>query len=314
MMPPSANEYCTGLCHSVCRADQAHAKSRFPAPTLDRDLVVEYAHAVATPPLPRPFLKWAGGKRQLLNALLARVPERHGTYHEPFIGGGALYYRVHPDRAVLSDLNDRLVRTYRTVRDEVEPLIDRLATFPNDRDFFLEMRARDIDAEGDVAIAAWMIFLNKTGFNGLYRVNKKGRFNVPFGKYKNPLICDAPNLRRCSEMLEDVDIRHADFRTVEDRAKPNDFVYFDPPYVPVSASASFTSYTRDGFTLEDQQALRDLALRLKDRGVHVLLSNASVPKVHELYADGFERIEVYAARAINCDGAKRGKVAEALIW
>jgi len=269
---------------------------------------------VAASASPRPFLKWAGGKRQLIEQLLARIPAQHGTYHEPFLGGGALYYRLAPSQAVLSDLNDRLVRTYQAVRRDPEAVIDLLKTYPNDKAFYLQMRARDIDAESDAVLASWMIYLNKTGFNGLYRVNKQGGFNVPFGKYSNPLICDPDNLRRCSAVLQQVDILHTDFRSVEDRAEPGDFVYFDPPYVPVSTTASFTSYTRDGFTLDDQQALRDLALRLKSRGVHVLLSNASVPVVHELYAEGFERIDVYASRAINCDGAKRGKVAEALIW
>jgi len=281
---------------------------------LDRDLPAEYAQDVAASPSARPFLKWAGGKRQIIDQLLSRVPETHGAYHEPFLGGGALYYRLAPTTAVLSDLNDRLVRTYQAIRDDPEAVVDLLKTYPNDKAFYLQMRARDIDVEEDAVLASWMIYLNKTGFNGLYRVNKQGGFNVPFGKYNNPLICDSDNLRRCSEILQSVDILHTDFRSVEERAVPGDFVYFDPPYVPVSTTASFTSYTRDGFTLEDQQALRDLALRLKSQGVHVLLSNASVPTVHELYADGFERIDVYASRAINCNGAKRGKVAEALIW
>lgn len=262
----------------------------------------------------KPFLKWAGGKRQLLDHLRARVPEGHGTYHEPFVGGGALFFDTAPERAILADWNPRLVRTYRSVRDNPEAVIARLATYPNEKEFFLRMREQDIDAGSDEDLAAWMIYLNKTGFNGLYRVNRRGGFNVPFGRYKNPKICDADNLRAASERLQGVEILHSDFRGVEERCKPGDFVYFDPPYVPASNTASFTAYTKNGFNLDDQAELRDLAMRLKEKGVSVLLSNSSVPEVHALYAEGFERIEIFANRAINSNAAKRGKVAEALIW
>jgi DNA adenine methylase len=262
----------------------------------------------------KPFLKWAGGKRQLLEHLRARVPENHNTYHEPFIGGGALFYDLAPKKAVLADFNLRLVRTYCAIRDNPEAVIARLATYPNEKRFFLKMRARDIDSECDEELAAWMIFLNKTGFNGLYRVNRKGGFNVPFAGYKNPNICDSVNLLAASKRLQGVSVLYEDFRSLEDRVKPGDFVYFDPPYVPASNTASFTAYTKNGFGLEDQAELRDMARRLKEKGVSVLLSNSSVPEVHALYAEGFERIEIFANRAINCNAAKRGKVAEALIW
>lgn len=262
----------------------------------------------------KPFLKWAGGKRQLLPHLRERIPVNLGTYHEPFIGGGALFFDTHPNRAVIADYNLRLVRTYRAVRDNPEAVIKLLATYPNDKEFFLSLRAKDIDGADDVELAAWMIYLNRTGFNGLYRVNRKGGFNVPFGRYKNPKICDADNLKAVSERLAGVEILHSDFRSVEDRAVAGDFVYFDPPYVPASNTASFTAYTKNGFDLDDQAELRDLAKRLKDKGVSVLLSNSSVPEVHALYAEGFETIEIFANRAINCNAAKRGKVAEALIW
>ena len=229
-------------------------------------------------------------------------------------GGGALFFDTVPERAVLADWNPRLVRTYRAVRDNPEAVIARLATYPNEKEFFLKMRQKDIDEDSDEDLAAWMIFLNKTGFNGLYRVNRRGGFNDLFGRYKNPKICDADNLRAASERLQGVEILHGDFRDVEHRCKPGDFVYFDPPYVPASNTASFTAYTKNGFNLEDQAELRDLAMRLKEKGVSVLLSNSSVPEVHALYAEGFERIEIFANRAINSNAAKRGKVAEALIW
>lgn len=262
----------------------------------------------------KPFLKWAGGKRQLMPFLRERVPEEFGTYHEPFIGGGALFFDTEPVNAVIADYNLRLVRTYRAVRDSPDAVIALLKTYPNDKEFFLSMRAQDIDAADDVHLAAWMIYLNRTGFNGLYRVNRKGGFNVPFGRYTNPKICDADNLRAVARRLANVEILHSDFRSVGDRAQPGDFVYFDPPYVPASNTASFTAYTKNGFDLDDQAELRDLARRLKKKGVSVLLSNSSVPEVHALYAEGFETIEIFANRAINCNAAKRGKVAEALIW
>tara|TARA_B100000575_G_scaffold285310_1_gene280440 strand:- start:961 stop:1770 length:810 start_codon:yes stop_codon:yes gene_type:complete len=262
----------------------------------------------------KPFLKWAGGKRQLLPFLREHLPVEFGTYHEPFIGGGALFFDTAPEQAVIADYNLRLVRTYRAVRDNPDAVIERLKNYPNDKEFFLALRAQDIDCASDDELAAWMIYLNRTGFNGLYRVNRKGGFNVPFGRYKNPKICDADNLYGVAKRLESVEILHADFRSVEDRARPGDFVYFDPPYVPASNTASFTAYTKNGFGLDDQAELRDLARRLKDKGVAVLLSNSSVPEVHALYAEGFETIEIFANRAINCNAAKRGKVAEALIW
>lgn len=262
---------------------------------------------------PLPFLKWAGGKRRLLPELLARIPENFGRYHEPFLGAGALFFELAPRGSVLSDRNQRLVRTWRTVRDAPEALIDRLSTFPHDEDFFLEMRGRDIDREDDLEVAAWMIYLNRTGYNGLYRVNQKGGFNVPFGNYKNPTICDAGRIRACAGALQDVEILDADFGDVLSRAEIGDCVYFDPPYVPLSTSASFTSYTRDGFSLEDQERLRDLALTLKEKGVFVLLSNSSAPVVYELYAEGFVVEEVAVGRAINSKADGRGKVTELLI-
>jgi DNA adenine methylase len=262
----------------------------------------------------RPFLKWAGGKRRLAPILRTHVPEWFGCYFEPFLGGGALFFDRKPDRAVLGDRNERLVRTYRAVRDQVEEVIRLLSSWPHDKAFFHELRERDIDVQSDVDVAAWMIYLNKTAFNGLYRVNSHNRFNVPFGKYENPTICDAENLRACARTLEDVGLCHDDFLFVLDVAHEGDFVYFDPPYVPLSATSSFTNYTHEGFGPQDQIRLRDCALTLKQRGVSVLLSNSSAPFVRELYADGFEREEVMAARNINRNAGGRKKIAELLFW
>ena len=267
--------------------------------------------------LPRPFLKWAGGKRQLLPELLARVPEPLGTFHEPFVGGGALFFELSRlkrlGRASLSDQNPRLVATWRAVRDHVDPLIERLRQMPYEQDFYYAQRARDIDGEGELEIGAWFIYLNKTAFNGLYRVNSKGRHNVPFGRYSNPTICDEPALRAASAALQGVDIQREDFAAVAERAVAGDFVYFDPPYVPLTASSNFTAYTADGFTSNDQVRLRDLALQLKGRGVRVLLSNSSSPAVEALYAEGFEVWRVPANRGINSKADARGAVDELII-
>ena len=265
----------------------------------------------------RPFVKWAGGKGQLIDALMPHVPAEFGTYHEPFVGAGAVFFALKRagriNRAVLSDTNTRLLATWRGVRDCVEPLIQKLSAMPYDKDRFLAERARDIDGCSDLEIASWFIYLNKTGFNGLYRVNKSGQFNVPFGRYDNPNICDETALRLASTALQGVDIRQEDFSGVLDRAVAGDFVYFDPPYVPLSQSSSFTAYTQDGFTSNDQARLRDVALELKARGVTVLLSNSSSPSVDELYATGFTVERVPANRSINSKGAARGAIDELII-
>ncbi|MES2640423.1 MAG: DNA adenine methylase [Myxococcota bacterium] len=264
-------------------------------------------------PHPRPFLKWVGGKRQLLPALLPHTPARFGRYHEPFVGGGALFFHLRPARAVLADTNARLIRTWIGVRDHVEDVITLLRGFPHDRTFFEGLRAEAVDAKSDAEVAAWFIYLNRTGFNGLYRVNRQNRFNVPFGSYTNPTICDADTLRAASIALSQTDLLVEDFGAVLTRAEPGDFVYFDPPYIPLSATSSFTAYTAGGFGMPEQARLRDTARALKARGVHVVLSNSSAPAVHELYADGFLRTPVSAARAINCDASKRGAVTELIL-
>ena len=195
-------------------------------------------------PPAHPFLKWVGGKRQLLSQIAPYVPTFTGTYYEPFVGGGALFFHLRPAHAVISDSNERLVRTYRGVRDDCEKVIDLLRTYRYEKSFYLAMRNRDIDRELDSNVAAWMIYLNKTGFNGLYRVNSKNVFNVPFGKYTNPTICDVENLRACSAALKNATIEWSGFGVVLERRKAGDFVYFDPPYVPLSATSSFTATRR----------------------------------------------------------------------
>jgi len=260
----------------------------------------------------KPFVKWAGGKRQLLAEIHQHVPRTYGTYHEPFVGGGAVFFSLSPPGEVfLSDSNERLVRCYKGIKKDARAVIEVLQSYRRGRDFFEEMRQRDIDRASDVEVAAWFIFLNKTGFNGLYRVNRKNRFNVPFGDGSNRQLFDETNLLACQRALTNATIECQDFRQAAKRARPGDFVYFDPPYIPLSATSSFTSYTARGFTDADQRALRDLALDLKSRGVHVLVSNSS--PAAKLYGRPFSTTRVLATRQVNRNSHGRGKIAELLI-
>jgi len=266
------------------------------------------------PRAPRPFVKWAGGKRQLLPQILAKLPPSFGTYHEPFVGGGAVFFAVAAGKkAVLSDSNERLVRAYKGIKSDVEQVIALLDEYPKSREFFLSMRDQDIDRRSDAEVAAWFIYMNKLAFNGLYRVNSKNKFNVPYGDNENAVICDRDNLRACARALVNATIEREEFLDVGRRAEPGDLVYFDPPYFPLSATSYFTSYTARGFTRRDQEKLRDLAMELKERGVHVLLSNS--PPAAELYTKelGFRVTEVLAARNVNSKAELRGKITELLI-
>ena len=261
----------------------------------------------------RPFVKWVGGKRQLLPQLLRHVPERFGRYFEPFVGGGALFFALRPPAAVLTDVNARLIRTYRGVKNDVEQVIRLLESYPHDPQFFYELRDRDVDSGTDAEVAAWFIYLNKVGFNGLYRVNRKNRFNVPFGRHKNPAICDEATLRSCSAALESAALEVADFADAVADAGPGDLVYFDPPYVPLSVTSNFTSYASGGFGPDAQVRLRDLALSLKQRGVHVILSNSSADFVRDLYQPSFITTEVSATRLVNSKVTRRGAITELVI-
>lgn len=261
----------------------------------------------------KPFIKWVGGKRRVLAQMLPHLPKTFGRLYEPFVGSAALFFHLEPKRATLSDNNERLIRTYCGLRDDVDAVIALLRDYPHEKDFFLEMRARDIDQGSDTEVAAWFIYLNKTAYNGLYRVNSKNRYNVPFGDYKKPNICDETNLRACSHRLRGVTLETADFGRIAKRARTGDLVYFDPPYVPLSATSYFTSYTSKGFDMEDQVRLRDIATALKQRGVHVVLSNSSAQAVYELYEDTFETLPIRVRRDINCRADSRGEVLELLL-
>lgn len=262
------------------------------------------------PPVPavqaQSFVKYAGGKRQLVPELLKYVPKKYGTYWEPFVGGGALFFALKPDKAVLGDTNLELITTYRAIRDNVEAVINQLSMYTYDRESYEKARAAEPTLVSQ--IAARMIYLNRTGFNGLYRVNKAGKFNVPFGRYKNPTICQPERLRACSAALQAATINCQDYRTID--PVKGDFVYFDCPYMPVSKTSNFLAYTSGGFTLEDQQELAEFARKLKRRGVRVLLTNS--PAARSLYK-GFKIVEVDARRNINSKGSARGAVKELII-
>jgi DNA adenine methylase len=236
------------------------------------------------------------------------------------LGGGALFFALRASqptlKATLTDVNQRLIRTYQGVQKHVEDVICLLESYKSkhDEDFFYDMRKKDIDTGTDVDVAAWFIYLNKTGFNGLYRVNSRNIFNVPFGRYENPGICNDAVLRACSRALQGAIIDVNAFESVEERAKEGDFVYFDPPYMPLSATSSFTSYASGGFGVEQQTRLCEVALALKKRGVHVLLSNSAAPFIKDLYErNGFRVEPVLATRQVNSKASGRGAIAEFVI-
>ena len=295
----------------------------------------------------RPFLKWAGGKRQLLPHIRQFYPAQFVAYYEPFVGSGAVFFDLYNrgllvDRqASLIDTNADLVGCYLMVRDRVEPVIRHLAKLsagyrrePKEHYYrvrdeqFNPGRQRIFNGDGPKssrytpALAAKLIYLNRTGFNGLFRLNSKGLFNVPLGRYTNPLICDRENLRHVSSALSQVraNVAQAGFETVLDQARAGDFLYFDPPYAPLSRTALFTSYTAAGFSLVDQARLQELIVELARRGCWVVLSNSTAPEIAALYdgnpaADGagLKAYLVPARRAINSNASRRGKVMEYLI-
>jgi len=262
-----------------------------------------------------PFLKWVGGKGRLLPELERHLPARSSMkrYHEPFVGGGALFFAAAPKRANLSDSNAELVHTYREIRDNVAGVLDALALHVYEREHFLRVRALDPLQLDSAKRAARFIYLNKTCFNGLWRVNRAGKFNVPFGRYKSPKFCDAPLLLRASHALQGVSIEHQTYIEAALKATEGDFVYFDPPYDPVSATASFTGYTKSPFGWKEQEELAAVCAQLNRRGVRFLLSNSATPRIRALYAS-FEQRIVRAPRSINSKADARGDVDEILVF
>lgn len=265
-----------------------------------------------------PFLKWVGGKRQLLNDIEPLIPRKISTYYEPFIGGGAVLFNQQPKKAVINDYNSELVNVYEVVRDNVEELIKDLAKHQNETEYFYSIRAQDrqegFEQLSALERASRVIYLNKTCFNGLYRVNSSGEFNTPFGRYKNPNIINETVLRAVSRYLNDNDIQllSGDFEEALKGARKGAFVYLDPPYDPVSKSSNFTGYVEGGFGSEQQERIRDVCIKLNQKGIRFLLSNSATPFTKDLYKD-FEIIEVDAKRHINSVASKRGSVTEILV-
>lgn len=267
-----------------------------------------------------PFLKWVGGKRQLLTSLSANIPETFGRYFEPFIGGGALFFELGKKKSYISDVNQELINTYKVLANYTK-LSDCIALLrhhaaAHDRKYYYAIRAADRLPEylqwSDVQRAARFIYLIKTCFNGIWRVNGKGHNNVPMGDAPCSAILDEDNLLQCHGLLETTEIAEAGFEAVVAKANPDDLVYFDPPYVPLSATSSFTSYSKDGFTAADQRRLRGVIDQLHANGVHVMVSNSYCAATQELYA-GYHQLPVRASRMVNANGAGRGKINELLV-
>jgi DNA adenine methylase len=272
---------------------------------------------------PKPFVKWAGGKRQLIPILNQNLPESFGTYYEPFLGGGALLFHILTDKngqkCSISDLNSDLVLAYTTIRDRIDALITSLKNHEknyqkNSESYYYSMRENN--PRSAIEKTSRLIFLNRTCFNGLYRVNSKGKFNVPLGKYSNPNIVNEENLRAVSHILQSsrISINCRDFQAVLRDAKKGDLVYFDPPYQPVSSTANFTSYTNKDFTYDDLTRLAELCLKLNSRGCKVLLSNSDSKEVADIFSKNPWKItKIEANRSINSNSKKRTGHFELLI-
>ncbi|WP_029179310.1 DNA adenine methylase [Streptococcus suis] len=273
-----------------------------------------------TQPTLQPFTKWTGGKRQLLPVIKSLMPDNYNSYFEPFIGGGAVFFELIPKKAIINDFNSELINCYRQIKDNPQKLIELLVEHQknNSKDYYLELRSVDRDdrihAMTDTERAARIMYMLRVDFNGLYRVNSKNQFNVPYGRYKNPKIVDSDLILSISQYLNknNIEILTGDFEKAVEDVGAGDFVYFDPPYIPLSETSAFTSYTHEGFSYEEQVRLRDVFRKLDKKGAYVMLSNSSSPLVEELYK-GFN---IHKVEAIRTNGAKvssRGKISEFIV-
>lgn len=267
----------------------------------------------------KPILKWVGGKRQLVPSLLPLMPKSFDLYCEPFLGGGALLFSIQPNKAIVNDINPELISLYKVVKEDVSSLIKELLTYKNDEEFFYKIRNIDRDLKkinklSLVKKAARTYYLNKSCFNGLYRVNRKGQFNSPYGHYKSAFVPDIKALNSLSEYLNtsDISIFNGSYLNLLDKLDSKSFVYLDPPYDPVSVSSSFTNYSKLGFSREDQVSLRDFCKELDKRNINFMLSNSATEFIKELYKD-FDISIVKARRFINSKGNGRGFIEEVVI-
>ena len=266
----------------------------------------------------KPFLKYAGGKRQLINVISQYLPDNYQNYYEPFIGGGALLFHLQPNKAIIGDINAELINCYQVVKNSRSELIKELSKHVNDKDCFYQVRSWDREqsyiCRSTIEKASRIIYLNKTCFNGLYRVNSKGEFNTPFGRYKNPNITDIETLNDVSEYLNksSLQILNVDFQDCLIDVRENDFVYLDPPYDVISGTANFTAYNQKGFNKLEHVRLKLIVDRLTSIGCKVLLINAYTEFIAELYKD-YQQIEIKAKRTINCKANRRSEISEVLI-
>jgi len=264
------------------------------------------------------FVKWAGGKKQLLEQFKPFFPEKINRYLEPFVGGGAVLFYVlknyKPKEVFIFDINEELINTYEIIRDDVENLIEELKKLKelHNKEHYYEIRAENPKLLSKLTRASRFIYLNKTCFNGLYRVNSKGGFNVPIGSYKNPLVCPEEDLKEISKLLKNVKIINGDFEECLKYASKNSFIYFDPPYYPLKDKASFTTYTKGNFLEKEQKQLKEVFGKLDKKGCKVMLSNSDTDLIKELYK-GYKISFVKANRMINCDGKNRGKINEIVV-
>lgn len=272
-------------------------------------------------PIVKPFLKWAGGKRQLLPEIQKYIPKKYNRYYEVFIGGGAILFSIQPTNAVINDSNQELINCYKVIRDNPDQLILKLKEHKNEPNYFYKIRELDrkttqYEKLSKVEKAARIIYLNKTCYNGLFRVNSQGQFNVPFGKYKNPDIVNEAVIKAVGKYLRDNEIKilNYDFSNALNSAEKGDFIYLDPPYDPISDTSSFTGYDINGFNRKEQKRLKEIIDELHQKGCKVLLSNSYTNFICDLYSnDYYKQIKISAIRAINSQGHKRGKVDEILV-
>jgi DNA adenine methylase len=265
----------------------------------------------------KPIIKWVGGKRQLISEIKRYMPKSYKRYFEPFIGGGALFFELSPKEAFINDYNAELTNLYNIVKNSPEELMDDLAKHINTSEYYYKIRALDRDEKSynnlnPIQKASRFIYLNKTGFNGLYRVNKKNQCNVPYGNYKNPKYVDRKKLLSCSKLLSTTTITTGDFENIKEFIKKEDFIYLDPPYVPINETSSFTGYTHKGFDYGMQFRLKELCDYIDSIGAYFMLSNSYTKIVLYLYQD-YEIKVVEAKRAINSKADGRGKVKEVLV-
>lgn len=276
----------------------------------------------SSPIKPQPFLKWAGGKRQLLPTMRKYIPAKYTDYYEPFIGAGAVLFDLQPKKGIINDTNSELINCYQVIRDKPKELLKLCQQHQqnNSKEYYYQLREQDRRDDfpdlSPIKRAARIIYLNKTCFNGLFRVNSNDQFNVPYGKYKNPTIADATVILAISTYLNtaQINILNGDFEQAVTTATKGAFIYFDPPYHPLSDTSSFTGYSSNGFGKEAQIRLKQLCDNLTDRGCQILVSNSAALFIKSLYDDArYEVIEVKATRAINTVASKRGRINEVLI-